>query len=261
MKEGVGKAMNYKEFMKAVDEILSNMTEVEKTEWIHNVARTTKEHKRFTFLNSLKEEPVYMPLIAKNEVEEWCRKIENQEIYFEASSYEIYGASYWDTDYAYEYADSFEIGKELSRAFQIAEDLLFQKEYQQASVLYEWLCSLSFPTLDSDIEEWDELDLESLVEERLVSLNLKQIALNLMYAKYQVAADEERVAALYRYLSWNMCKNIKVEEMFTVGPEELKGIGTFMEEWISFLKNTAGDRAGGAIVRSMYLSRRYQLLI
>lgn len=180
----------------------------------------------------------------KKEIEDWCRKIEEQEIYFECSGYEEYGESYWDSDYSYEYSDVFGIGKELSRAFQAAEDLLFQKDYQQSSELYDWLCSMPFPALDSDTEEWNELELEELVKEKLVSLDLKQIALNLMYAKYQAVEGEKRVAELFRYFSWDMCKGIKVEDFFIIGSEELKDIDVFMEEWISFLKNTKGDMAG-----------------
>jgi len=245
-KEGViRKAVNYNEFLKAVDGKLSIMSETEKNQWIHNMARTTKENERIAFLNSLQEKGAYCPVTSvKKEIEDWCRKIEEQEIYFECSGYEEYGESYWDSDYSYEYSDVFGIGKELSRAFQVAEDLLFQKEYQQASELYDWLCSMPFPALDSDTEEWNELELEELVKEKLVSLDLKQIALNLMYAKYQAAEGKERAASLYRYFSWGMCKGIKVEEIFIVGPEELKDIDVFMEEWISFLKNTEGDMAG-----------------
>lgn len=244
-------AMNYNEFMKAVDEKLSAMSEVEKTEWIHNMARTTNANKRIIFLNSLTKKQDYCPdiFIKKElkELEDWCRKIEDAEIYFECSGYEEYGESYWDSDYTYEYSDIFEIGKKLSRAFQVAEGLLFQKEYQQAAVLYDLLCSITFSALDSDIEELRELELEELVEEKLVILDLKRIALNMMYTKYQVTEGGERASALYRYLSWDMYKNIKVEEMFTTGPEELKGIDRFMEDWISFLKNTDGDLAGGLL--------------
>lgn len=119
--------------------------------------------------------------------------------------------------------------------------MLFQKEYEEAA-LYDCLCNMSFSVLDRDTEEWSELELEEVVNEKLAILDLKQIALHLMYSKYQVAEGEERVAALYRYLTWNICKDIKVEEIFSVGPEELKGIDLFMEEWISFLKNQTETR-------------------
>lgn len=51
--------MNYNEFMKAVDKKLSVMSEMEKAKWIHNMARTTKEHERIEFLNSLDEKQNY----------------------------------------------------------------------------------------------------------------------------------------------------------------------------------------------------------
>lgn len=246
------KAMNYSEFMKAVDEKLSDMSEVEKTEWIRNMARTTNENHRIMFLNSLTKEQEYYPNISIKkeikELEDWCRKIEDAEIYFECSDYEEYGEGYWDSDYTCEYSDIFEIGKELARGFQITEGLLFQKEYQQASALYDLICSIPFSALNRDIEEWSELELEDIVEEKLAILDLKRIALNMMYAKYQITEGKERAATLYRYLLWDMCKNIKLEEMFTVGPEELKEIDRFMEDWISFLKDTDGDLAGGLLV-------------
>lgn len=243
--ERVKRSMNYNEFMKSVDKKLSVMSETEKTKWIHNMARTTKEHGRIVFLNSLNGKQDYCSVVyEKKEIEEWCRKIENEEIYFECIGYEEYGESYWDSDYVYDYYDTFEIGKDLLKAFQVAEDLLFQKEYEQASVLYDCLCSMSFPVLDRYTEEWNELELEELVNEKLVTLNLKQIALNLMYAKYQAVDGEKRAAKLYQYFTWDMCKNIGVEEMFIVGPEELKGTDSFMEEWITFLRNTNGDMAG-----------------
>jgi len=237
--------VNYNEFLKAVDEKLSIMTETEKNQWIHNMARTTKDHKRTAFLKSLQKEQACCPDNSiKKEIEDWCRKIEEQEIYFECSGYEEYGESYWDSDYSYEYSDAFGIGKELSRAFQVTEDLMFQKEYKQASELFEKLCNMTFTAIDNDAGERQELELKELLDEKLVSLDLKKIALNLMYAKYQAAEGGERVVELYRYFSWDMCKGIKVEDFFIVGPEELKEIDVFMEEWISFLKNTEGDMAG-----------------
>lgn len=237
--------MNYHEFMKAVDKKLLTMSEAEKSRWIHNWARTVEEERRAAFLNSLNEKEDYCPVIHETkEIENWCEKIENQEIYFERSEAEEYGDSYWDDDYSYEYSDNFGLGEELSRAFRTAEDLLFQRKYEQALDLYDRLCTISFPVLDRDIKEWNELDLEELVDENLVSLNLKQIALNLMYATYQTAGGRARAAALYQYFSWDMCKEVKVEELFIVGPEELKGTDAFMKEWISFLQNTPGDRAG-----------------
>ena len=105
--------MNYNEFIKAVDEKLSTMSEVDKSNWIHNIARTTDKSERIKFLNSLSENQD-MDVSMKNEIkkiEEQCKKIESEEIYFECVGYEEYGENYWDRDYTYEYTDSYNIGK------------------------------------------------------------------------------------------------------------------------------------------------------
>ncbi len=198
-------------------------------------------------LTTTEMEEEYLPGFAIKEIEEWCEKVENQDIHIECQSYEEYGESYWDRDWSYEYFDVFGMGNELSKAFQVAENLLSHKQYEQSLELYERLCCMSFMAMDNDAEEMFELDLEELVDEDLVSLNLKQISLNLLYAKYQVSEGEERVNTLYRYLTWSMCKNIKMEEIFSAGPEELNGIDRFMEEWISFLTEKDGDLAGGLL--------------
>lgn len=198
-------------------------------------------------LTTTEMEEEYLPGFAIKEIEEWCEKVENQDIHIECQGYEEYGESYWDRDWSYEYFDVFGMGNKLSKAFQVAENLLSHKQYEQSLELYELLCCMSFMAMDNDAEEMFELDLEELVDEDLVSLNLKQISLNLLYAKYQVSEGEERVNTLYRYLTWSMCKNIKMEEIFSAGPEELNGIDRFMEEWISFSTEKDGDLAGGLL--------------
>lgn len=177
--------MNYNEFIKAVDKKLATMDEREKEKWIHNLARTIQENERCKFLNSLNGENNCGEIIYDiKEIQEWCEKIQNGDIYFECSYCEVYGENYW-RDYSYEYYDTYEIGKKLTFAFQVAEDLLYQKKYEKASVLYNLLIDMVFQAYDSDSEEIMELGIEELVDENLVSLNLKKIVLNLLYAKYQ----------------------------------------------------------------------------
>lgn len=233
--------------MNQIGEKLAEMSEQEKDEWIYNMARTTGEKRRNDFINSLiaiDTQQDHRLISLKKEMDDWCEKVDDQEIYIECRGYEVYGDSYWDNDWSYEYSDPFGIGSQLIRAFQVAEDLLFHKQYEQALDLYERLCMMSFSTLDNDMGEWSELELEDLVENELVSLNLKSILLNLMYARYQESRGVKRAEMLYRYLSWRMHPNINIEDMFIVGPEELTGLDIFMEEWISFLKNMNGDLAG-----------------
>lgn len=235
--------------MMAVDEQLSGMSELEKTEWISNVARTTKEKNRVAFLESFKQKVKEKDLTsAVAEIEKWFDEIENGDVYFERSSYEVYGEGYWDSDYEFEYSDEFGIVDNLIKSFTVAEEVLFQRQYKRVVELYEYLCTMTFQVYDDETGEADDLELEDLVEENLARLNLKQIALYLMYAKYQTANGHTRSSDLYRYFTWDMSKNIKVEELFTVGPEELSEINSFIKEWISFLQSKDGDLAGKLLI-------------
>ena len=245
--------MNYNKFIKAVDEKLVTMSEREKEKWIHNLARTIKENKRSIFLDSLNGENNYGDIIHDvKEIQDWCKKIQDGDIYFDCSYSEQYGENYW-SDYSYEYSDTYEIGEKLTIAFQVAEDLLYQKKYEEAADLYNLLIGMRFQAYDSDAEETNELELEELVNEELVSLNLKQIVLNLIYAKYQASEGKERVSSLLTYLKWSISKNIKLEEFFTIGPEEIVGIDVFMKEWITFLKCEDGDLAGRLLFEACIL--------
>ena len=235
--------MDYKEYMKTVEQKLSHMTEEEKTKWIYNKARTAKEHEIKEILNSLDGNPEYDPInYEKDKIKQWREKIEEGEIYFECSGYEEYGDSYWDSEYVYDYYDPFGIIDELYKAFQMAENLLLQKQYKDSRKLSECLLNMSFFVSDRDTEDWNEFDFVEVVNEIWIKFNYERIILNLMYAIYQTKKGRDRSENIFRYLTWVKGKNIKIEDIFRIGPEELKGIDTFIEEWIAFLIDTDGDR-------------------
>lgn len=243
--------MNYKEYMKTVEKKLSLMTEEEKTKWIYNKARIVKEHERKEILNSLNEESEYDSIIyEKDKIEQWCEKIEEGEIYFECSGYEEYGESYWDSDFVYDYYDPFGIRDDLNKGFQVAENLLFQKQYKDSLKLNERLLNMSFFVSDRDTDEWNEFDFEEVVNEIWTKFDYEGIILTLIYAIYQTKKEKDRVEHIFRYLTWGKGKNIKIEEIFRIGPEELKDINSFMEEWISFLIDTDGDRAAELLLEA-----------
>lgn len=243
--------MKYNDFMKAVEEKLSTMSEEEKTKWIYNKARIAKENERSKILNSLDDTIDYNTIIyERDKIEQWCEKIEEGEIYFECSGYEEYSEGYWDSDYVYDYYDPFEIIDGLYNAFQLAENLLFQKQYKESQKLNNRLLNLIFFVSDRDTGDWNELDFEEVIDEIWTNFNYERIILNLMYATYQITKGKDRAESLYEYLRWNQGKNIKIEDIFRIGPEELKDIDIFMGEWISFLTDTDSDRSAELLLEA-----------
>ena len=93
----------------------------------------------------------------------------------------------------------------------MAKSLLFQKEYNEVLLLYNRLLGLQFLVIDRDIGEYNEMELEDVIGGSLITLNFKEIVLNLMYAIHQTADGKDRAAELYGYLTWEMSKDIKKE--------------------------------------------------
>lgn len=73
---------------------------------------------------------------------------------------------------------------------------------------------------------------------------MKQLALQTLYANYQVLKKEKRAEMLYLYFNHYAFKNLHMEEIFHVGREALKDQKQFWEDWIVLLKNKQGDIAG-----------------
>lgn len=236
--------MHYHDFMGKVEDKLQKMSENDKIKWMKNIARTTGKHDRLQFLTSLDQKQIERSAsYDKKQLTAWLKKIEDSDLYFECSSHEVYGNHYLDNDYAYEYYDSFHIGAEIEKIVNIAEDLLFQGKYLEALDVYEHLYTLSFSIWDRNMEEWEELGFVEAIEEEIITIDLKQLGLSLMYAVYQTSTGADRATKLFTYLNQNVYKDMSVEEVFTTGPEELNHIDTFIEEWIGFLVMLENDRA------------------
>lgn len=229
--------MNYKEFLDKIDKKLIEMSEKEKTALIHEFARITKEENREAFLEIIEnknETKNYENQL--NDIYSWFSKINNKEIYFECTVDEIYD-DHWHGQWVYEYKDKFKIGSKIEHSLQIAENLLYQKNYKESYKLYNTICMTLYSAIDIYCEETNELNFEELNEENLINVDLKHTAINLLYSQYQATPPEKRVENLYSSFQWNMFNNILIDEIFSVGPEEINGVDDFIEEWVDYLKN------------------------
>jgi len=213
--------MTYREFLNLTDEKVKNMSEREKTDWIRELARKQKEHQWDDFLPSFDDKT--QKTLSENEqinkINDFLRKVEEGDIYFDSEEEEYYDDGCWERDFRTIYLDSAEIGKQLSQAFDLAEILLMNKQYKQAAELYERLTIISVDVV-GDFGEYDPLDLNDMVCEELLYVNLKTIALNLLYSQYQCLADKNRAGRFVEYFKRKIFHGVRFDEVFTVGPEE-----------------------------------------
>ena len=129
-----------------------------------------------------------------------------------------------------------EIGLQLKRYYEEAEQAVYDRDYKSASRMYQDLGTLEIIADDADGGDPAELGVEDMVSEKLVSLNLKQIASLTLYSTYQAYELPERISRLYGFFSWHMFRDIGIEDMMSAGREPLPEIDEFLEAWITYLR-------------------------
>ena len=174
------------------------------------------------------------------QIKVWIQKMDAGELYLDTEEYEDDSSDYWDSDLVVEYYDNYGVGDKLMTAIRFAKDCIDDRRYQEANFIYEWLWSMSVST-DSEYE--DPLDLEMLSENRIISVDMKKLALMTLYADYQVQKPENRAEDLFLYFGMYAFQQLHMEEMFHAGRETLTETERFWDDWITLLKTKQGDVA------------------
>lgn len=192
------------------------------------------------------------------QIKGWMQQIEEGELYLNTEEYEDYSSGYWDADWITEYYDNQGIGEKLMSTIRFAKDCIDDRRYEEAHFIYEWLWAVVVST-DSEFDE--TVDLEVLAENKVITTDMKQLALLTLYADYQVQQPENRAEDLFLYFGMCTFQNLHIEEMFHVGREELTGAEQFWKDWIALLKTKRGDVAGRLLQEAILYNEGIQGLI
>lgn len=229
--------MEFKIFMQAVEHRMDEIkSESELRKWLLNYARTIPENDREAFLEKFVKKEYQTHRRELEEIEEWCRKVEEGEITLSSYGYEDYDGPYWGDNWVTEYEDPYGIGHKLEKFYEIAEQCVYDRDYDTAHSIYQELGSLSIMACDESMEDSFDLGLDELNAEGITNLNLKRITALTLYSQYQVSKPEERARDIYNCFFRQMFKETKIEDMMSAGTEPLQGIDEFIESWISYLR-------------------------
>lgn len=169
----------------------------------------------------------------------WMNQMDEGELYLDVDEYEDYSDSYWDRDWVTEYYDNQGIGDKVESMVRFAQDCVYDRKYREANQIYEWLWEMSVST-DPEYE-CDPVDLELLSENKIIHIDLKQVALLTLYADYQVQEPENRAEDIYLYFSIHTFQKLHIHDMFCIGREELGGTEQFWKDWIALLQTKSGE--------------------
>ncbi len=176
-------------------------------------------------------------------IREWIERIESGELYLEASGYEDYTYGYWDSEWTWVYEDPFGIEGNIKEAFSFAEDCVNYGHYNEAREIYELLLSMDI-RVSSEYDYCEPTDLDALVREQALHVDLKSVALRMLYAIYQTEQPTERAEKLYSCFQYDFFWDIRVQDMLSVGREELLEQGEFWDDWIALLEKKSGETEG-----------------
>lgn len=215
--------------------------------------------------NSIEEKCPIMVRMSQELVDEkleqikgWMQQIEEAELYLDTEEYEDYSSGYWDADWVTEYYDNQGIGDKLMSAIRFAKDCVDDRRYKEAYFIYEWLWVVVVST-DSEFEE--TVDLEVLAENKIISTDMKQLALLTLYTDYQIQRPENRAEDLFLYFGMYTFQKLHIEEMFHVGCEQLTDTEQFWKDWIALLKTKPGAVAGRLLQEAVLYCEGIQGLI
>lgn len=263
--------MNQKEFTQKSNEILSIMGIEELRRCFNNVVRKVPENKRETFLQLLDNcsnqghnengDKLHKRFISDEKVKETLIsinnafvKIEDGDLYISASGYEDYSNGYWANDWIWEYEDTDGIGDIIADAVLFAHDCMNDRRYEEALSVFNLVMDTQISVIDEGGDSF-ELNLDQLVEEKLAGINLRIFALDVLYTEYQLQPIDRRAASLYSYFSYPYFVEIHIEDIFSIGVEELEDTDIFWQSWIDLLMKQNGQVAARLLKEAILYHR------
>jgi len=249
--------MNLREFTEIVDQKAGERSRSELLVFLHSIARKVPEEKREEFIGILEgirgdaagEESRPPETVMKMTDEKEIRKefgrlaelfgrIEEGELTLHADGYEDYSRGYSDS-WVWEYEDEQAVGRVYEDAGRLIQRCVNDGVYRLAVEMFD-LFSDTQATVENDWEDF-EMGVQKLAQEHLAALNLENLALYALYAAYQDSEPKERAKNLYVYFSIPFFGEIHVEDMLSLGREELQDQSAFWDSWIQLLSAQAGD--------------------
>ena len=172
-------------------------------------------------------------------INEWVNLIEEGKLTIESEGCDdCYDNGYYSE--VWEYSDSDRIGKKIEENLEFAENCINDFRYEDALSVMELIMDLAV-TVTNDYGDEFTLGLEELVEEKIISIELKKLAIKVLYCNYIIQTKEKRAKSTYLYFKYLYFQDICVEDIFDIGREKLEDGKYFWDDWIKCLMGKKGD--------------------
>lgn len=257
--------------MDYLDEIkvqLKRMSEIEKDEWIISQAKTASENMQKDFLMTLTGEKKIMNIPTLEEIDDFCIKVKNCEIYFEYEThYNEFGedGNYID-DWSIWYNDPFAISNMIDRIFTGCHRLMLLEEYQYVFNILSKLFELDFfveISEDSEDGPADEfISLSNINEEGMLSNDLSGIGKIWIESFIYLTEGQDIEKSAHKLiimLEHSVCKKLKPRMLIDYGVSQqvFSHMVIILEEEISKLEYLLKTKS----LENFYTLEKYNLQV
>lgn len=251
--------MNLVQFTDEVAKIIKEYDREQLIRVIHETTRTLPEHKRGDFLMQIrkiatKEEKAINEEKLKELKKEYQRlnqyfdKIETGEIFLREEYNDEYDEWYNSSVDELIYYDPDGIGEKLTEICRFIHKCSDEGQYKFAVTIGR---RLFFQEIQTDGEYSSEpLQLDEMVHYGLMDYDLKQAALDTLYACYQTETGEKRTGIMFEI--WDT--ELSMEDLMQYVGGELENFEDFLSGWISYLGRKKGTLAGKLYTEAVQLT-------
>lgn len=234
------------EFIEKVKSILSDMNNEEKDLWIIQQAKLINNNRYDDFLKSLSGDKKiqYMPTYEK--IEEFCKRIENKEIYLEYETHyiEFTEFGYYD-DFEETFNDPYGIISFFNTVFSACSDLIKLDEYSMVYDIIMLIASLEIEIVEAeDSEDCYQGDypftLEQFFSYHLLSMDAKKLSFLLIRSYYEINKSRDKSVIAHEIIDlfiMPFCTKILPSDIFYLDevPELLYNMRIILEKKIDTL--------------------------
>lgn len=219
-------------FIDSIRELLRDMSAAQKDAWILTKAKLLSESEQQDFILSLKGEKIITYMPAEEDIEAFCQKVQNGDIYVEYETHyrEFDSFGRYMDDWEAMYLDPQDAFSFLNRTFQGCHDLIILGEYDLAGSILDKVCRLEFQVEESEDSEDFQGDstftIAAAEGEQLLSMKAREIGRDWIQALLLGSGNDESpefAAKLMDIFSFDLCKQLRISDFHVSISETLLG--------------------------------------
>ena len=271
--------MNLPKFLKYVDEVLSEMTGEQMTEFVHEIARTLPERQRNHFIEMLKsvrkngntteDKPDFsmdaLELLRRDiaQVTKFLEMVNEGDLRLDSEiDYQYSSGWSWDEDeYKFRFSDPEDILPKINKAIKLLHRCIDLEAYHDGAELAGILFRLTVE-VEGDYGDYDgtPLQIDDLFNEELLNGTYDNFVHEALYLIYNGNKLADRPAFLYNFISGLQYADTKLEDIMQLGDRDLSDFDEFLPLWIAYLGKQNGSKANDLLDEALSMAGDDQYL-